>query len=201
MIPVARPTAMIVLFAIAIVAGGMTFNVTTIALPKIIDERVGAALPLALTGALATAVFVFGAMTQLAMGRLIDRFALPQIFVCLALLQPIGLGLAAITTGGSLLIGLILVMASIYGQVVVNDAMVARYVPPQHRAKAYSVRYFLGFTTSGFAAPLIAYFHGFNGFATVLFVACAFGGVVFFAALAFLAAAQPRSELARAPAE
>ena len=55
----------------------MTFNVTTISLPKVIDERLGLALPLALTGSLATAVFVFGALTQLAMGRLVDRFSLP----------------------------------------------------------------------------------------------------------------------------
>jgi hypothetical protein len=45
-------------------------------------------------------------------------------------LQPLGLGLAAATTGFLLLVGLILAMAAIYGQVVINDAMVARYVPP-----------------------------------------------------------------------
>jgi hypothetical protein len=48
------------------------------------------------------------------------------------------------------------VTSAIYGQVVINDAMVARYVPAHYRAKAYSVRYFLGFTASGFAAPMIA---------------------------------------------
>ncbi len=40
-IPVARPVMLFLLFAVAIVAGGMTFNITTIALPKIIDERTG----------------------------------------------------------------------------------------------------------------------------------------------------------------
>ena len=148
------------IFALAIIAGGVTFNVTTISLPKVIDERLGLALPLALTGSLATAVFVFGALTQLAMGRLVDRFSLPSIFVGISILQPVGLGLAAMTTGVPLLVGLVLAMAAIYGQVVVNDAMVARYVPAQHRAKAFSVRYFLGFTTSGFAVPLIALLHG-----------------------------------------
>ena len=66
------------LFATAIVAGGMTFNITTIALPKVIDERAGVALPLVLTGSLATFVFVFGALTQLLMGRLVDQFTLPR---------------------------------------------------------------------------------------------------------------------------
>ena len=40
-------------------------------------------------------VFVFGALTQLAMGRLVDRFSLPSIFVGISILQPVGLGLAA----------------------------------------------------------------------------------------------------------
>ena len=164
-IPVSRPIALMGVFALAIIAGGVTFNVTTISLPKVIDERLGLALPLALTGSLATAVFVFGALTQLAMGRLVDRFSLPSIFVGISILQPVGLGLAAMTTGVPMLAGLVLAMAAIYGQVVVNDAMVARYVPAQHRAKAFSVRYFLGFTTSGFAVPLIALLHGQGGFA------------------------------------
>src|SRR5215213_3255547 len=87
-IAVARPVVLLLLFATAIVAGGMTFNITTIALPKIIDERVGAALPLVLTGPLATLVFIFGALTQLLIGRLVDRYSLPAIFAALSVLQP-----------------------------------------------------------------------------------------------------------------
>ena len=52
------------LFAVAIVAGGMTFNVTTIALPKIIDERAGVACRLPHRFA-RHRVFSFGALTQL----------------------------------------------------------------------------------------------------------------------------------------
>ena len=193
-IPVARPMALFLLFALAIVAGGMTFNITTIALPKIIDERAGAALPLVLIGSLATLVFVFGALTQLLMGRLVDRFTLPRIFVGLSILQPLGLGLAALTSGIPMLAGLVLAMAAIYGQVVVNDAMVARYVPAQYRARAFSVRYFLGFTTSGLAVPLIALLHGMSGFSLVLSAAATFGTMIFLCSLGFLLAAQPSSK-------
>jgi hypothetical protein len=122
------------------------------------------------------------------MGRLVDRFALPTVFAGLASLQPLGLGLAAATTGFPLLVGLILAMAAIYGQVVINDAMVARYVPPRLRAKAFSVRYFLGFTTSGLAVPLIALLHGRGGFPAVLGAAATFGAVVSACAAAFLLA-------------
>lgn len=193
-IPVVRPMTLFLLFAAAIVAGGMTFNITTIALPKIIDERAGASLPLVLIGSLATLVFAFGALTQLLMGRLVDRFTLPRIFVGLSILQPLGLGLAAVTSGIPMLAGLVLAMAAIYGQVVVNDAMVARYVPSQYRAKAFSVRYFLGFTTSGLAVPLIALLHGMSGFTLVLSAAATFGTIIFLCSLGFLLAAQPSSK-------
>jgi len=188
----ARPLLLFGILAVAIMAGGMTFNITTIALPKIIDERLGLDLPLVATGSLATGVFAFGALTQLLMGRLVDRYALPAIFVGLSLLQPLGLGLAALATGLPLLVGLVLAMAAIYGQVVVNDAMVARYVPAQYRAKAFSVRYFLGFTVSGLAAPVIAVLHGQGGFPLVLGAAGAFGLLIFVAACMFWLMARPR---------
>ena len=193
-IPVVRPMTLFLLFAAAIVAGGMTFNLTTIALPTIIDERAGASLSLVLIGSLATLVFVFGALTQLLMGRLVDRFTLPRIFVGLSILQPLGLGLATMTSGVAMLGGLVLAMAAIYGQVVVNDAMVARYVPSQYRARAFSVRYFLGFTTSGLAVPLIALLHGMSGFTLVLSAAATFGTIIFLCSLGFLLAAQPSSK-------
>ena len=201
LIPVARPMTLFLLFAVAIVAGGMTFNMTTIALPKIIDERVGSTLPLVLTGSLATGVFIFGALTQLLMGRLVDRLALPRIFAGLSILQPLGLGLAALTTGIPMLAGLVVAMAAIYGQVVVNDAMVARYVPVQFRARAFSVRYFLGFTTSGLAVPFIALLYGVDGFRLVLSAAAMFGTVIFLCSISFLFAAQTAPKLSGFPAK
>ena len=101
-----------------------------------------------------------------------------------------------------MLAGLVMTMAAIYGQVIVNDVMVARYVPAQYRAKAYSVRYFLGFTASGFAAPLIAVMHAYGGFPALLAVTAAFGAVVLACALAFRTiAAQPTPAPGPAAAE
>lgn len=189
-IRVDRPLLLALVFAAAVVAGGMTFNITTIALPKVIDERLGTTLPLALVGSLATAVFVFGALTQLLVGRLVDRVPIPRIFVALAALQPLGLGLAAVSSGPPMLAGLVLVMAAIYGQVIINDAMVARYIPAAYRAKAFGLRYFLGFTTSGLAVPLIGLLHGSGGFPLVLAVAGLFGAAIFVSAVVFYLASR-----------
>ncbi|MYZ49541.1 MFS transporter [Propylenella binzhouense] len=195
----AHPLLLFMLFAVAVVAGGLTFNFTTIALPKVIDERLGTPLPLWLTGSLATTVFVLGALMQLAAGRLVDRLPLPTLFLALSTLQPLGLGLAALTTGLPMLVGLALAMSAIYGQVVVNDAMIARFVPGEWRARAFSIRYFLGFTTSGFAVPMIAILHGTGGFVAVLAVAAAAGLAIFGAALALALLARPAApELAAA---
>lgn len=190
-IQVARPFLLIGLFAVAVAAGGMTLNVTTIALPKVIDERLGLDLPLTLIGSLATMAFLFGAATQLLMGRLVDRFELPSIFVGLSFVQMTGLIIASLATGVPLMAGLILAMAGIYGQVIVNDAMVARYVPADRRGTAYGIRYFVGFSVSGLAVPLIALGHGYGGFPVVFAVTAAFGATIFACALAFKAAAAP----------
>ena len=187
---VARPYLLGGFFAVALIAGGLTFNITTIALPKIIDERVGAALSLSLIGMLATSVFILGALTQLTVGRLIDRVDLPRIFVGLSLLQPLGFLLAAATFGVPMFVGLLLAMAAIYGQVVINDAMIARYVPAALRAKAFGLRYFLGFTVSGLAVPMIALLHGLGGFTPVLLATGLFGAAVFLSAVAFFAFAR-----------
>jgi MFS family permease len=188
-IPVTRPALLVALYGVAVVAGGFTFNMTSVSLPKVIDERIGFALPLELVGSLATAVFLFGAVAQFSVGRLVDRMALPRLFAGVAGAQALGLAIAALTTGIPMLLGLIIAMAAIFAQVVVNDAMVARYVAETHRARAFGLRYFFGFTTSGFAVPLIAVLHGMAGFDLVLAVVALFGLTVFGSAAAFLVVA------------
>lgn len=197
---VSRPRVLFAFFAAALMAGGMTFNIVSIGLPKIIDERLGMELPLALTGSLATGVFLFGALTQLTVGRLMDPRELTTIFVGLAAFQPIGLAIAALSTGPMMLAGLTLCMAAIYGQVLVNDGMVARYVPEAWRSRAYGVRYFLGFATSGFAVPLIAVLHAGGGFPLVLAVAAGVGSVITLTAWVFWFLARPRPAVAAVPA-
>ena len=57
------------LFIVIALSAGLTFNVLTIALPKIVDERLSRDLPLVLVGSIATAVLVCGALAQLTVGR------------------------------------------------------------------------------------------------------------------------------------
>lgn len=175
------------LFLVTIMGGGLAFNVMTIALPKVIDERLGLALPLAITGSLATLVFMFAAAAQYSMGRLVDRMPLHVLFVMTASLLPLGLFIAAWSTGLVLMAGLVIGLASVYMQVIVNDAILASYVPAKWRTMAYGLRYFLGFTVAGFAAPLIAATYETGGFPLTLSATGAAGAVVLLATFGFAA--------------
>ncbi len=193
--------ALLAVFAIALLAGGLTFNIVSIALPKIVDERLGLALPLAATGWIATGIFVCGALTQILIGRLMDRFELTLLFVFLSLLQPVGLLLAATTAGVPMVLGLTLVTSAIFGQIVVNDGMIGRYVPGDYRNRVYSLRFFLSFTVGGLAVPVIATLHANGGFQAVLLVAGAIGAVIFLCAIATWALTRGRLQAVPSPAE
>ncbi len=196
-----RVIILLTLFMTAILAGGLTFNIVTIAMPKVIDERLGLPIPLTVTGWLTTTIFFCGALTQIIVGRLVDRFELPSIFVGTAGVQFAGLAIAAATTGLPMALGLTIVTAAIYGQVVVNDAMVGRYVPDEFRNRLYSVRFFVGFTVGGMAVPIIGVLHRDGGFEEVLLAAAAIAAVILTCALATWALTRGRTALASAAAE
>jgi predicted MFS family arabinose efflux permease len=156
------------LFAIVALTAGLVFHVTTVALPKIVDERLGMDVPLILVGGLATAIFMCGAVAQLTVGRLVERFSLHVLFVLVALLQLVGIAWAVQASGTTLVIALALSLAAIYAQVTVNDLVIARYTADAWRGRVYAVRYFLTFAVSGAAVSIIAVLHGRGGFGLVL---------------------------------
>ncbi len=149
-----------IVLAITVIAGGFTFNTATIVLPALVVERLPALLEApALAGLLATVIFLAGAMTQVTVGWLIDRMAIGTLFVGLALLQVLGFAGVISLGGGWSLVAAALILAAVYGQVIVNDMLVARTVPDAWRARAYATRYVLAFTASASVIPLVAWLH------------------------------------------
>jgi MFS family permease len=67
-------------FALLAFTGGTVFNILTIAIPKIVDERMTQNVPLILLGSVATGVLLFGGVAQLTVGRLVSRYA-PHILL------------------------------------------------------------------------------------------------------------------------
>src|SRR3954447_8348750 len=164
---------------IVVIAISSTFNAVTVALPKLFAERLSelTASP-ALLGAIAACVYVFGAATQYTIGKLIDRYSLKAISLPLSFVLAPFLYLAATLSNLPLIIAAIGIVMGAFGQVTVNDAMVGKYTAEEWRSRAYSIRYFIGFTAAGAPAGasvgLVAWLYEQGGFVTMLH---AFGGL------------------------
>ncbi|MEK9969244.1 MAG: MFS transporter [Ferrovibrio sp.] len=173
--------------AVVGVSGGVVFNAATIALPKLFSERlhdlIGTPVGISM---LVFVVYLAGAMAQLIIGRLVDRFTLKQIFVPVAFLQAPCLLLAGYLGSWWLILPCLGVMFAVFGQVTINDTMVARYTADEWRSRAFSLRYLLSFGSSATAVPLIAlvYDRG-GGFDTLFTLLGVLGFSIFLSALVF----------------
>jgi MFS family permease len=175
------------IYVVISIASGLVFNTVSIALPKIVDERLGQNASLIAVGGLATAVFLCGAAAQLAMGRLVERYAPHLLFAGVVATQFLALLWAGQASGASLIVALAVLMAGIYAQVTVGDIVIARYTADAWRGRIYAVRYFLTFVSSGAAVAIIAFLHGRGGFDLVLAVIAAIAAVLLTAVLGFVA--------------
>jgi MFS family permease len=172
----------VVLFGLFIgiaLTAGTVFNLLTIALPKIVDERLASHVPLVLAGSVATLVLICGAVAQLCVGRLVERFSPHAMFAAITLLGFLGNVWAAYADGIMLMVALAVAIAAIYGQVTVNDMVLARYTADAWRGRIYAVRYFLLFISAGVAIAMISLLHDRGGFALVLAANAAIAFVMF----------------------
>jgi MFS family permease len=200
------PTAAAMIFGLFIVvalSAGLVFNTISVSLPKIVDERVGDGIPLVVVGGLTTAVFLCGAVAQITVGRLVERFPLHILFAISAVMQFTGVVWAAYGSGASLLFALAFIMAAIYGQITLNDLVIARYTADAWRGRVYAVRYFLTFMTSGVAVSMIALLYGRGGFDLVLGTTAviALGFLIAVLLIALIANGVEKARLVTQPAE
>jgi MFS family permease len=159
----------IVALLIVVIAISTTFNAVTVALPKLFAERLsGLTQSPALLGVIAAGVYVFGAMTQYTIGKLIDRYSLKAVSLPLSFVLAPFLYVAAELSNLPLIIAAIGIVMGAFGQVTVNDAMVGKYTSEEWRSRAYAVRYFVGFTAAGVSVGLVAWLYQQGGFATML---------------------------------
>jgi MFS family permease len=154
---------------IVVIAISTTFNAVTVALPKLFAERLAdfTRSP-ALLGVIAACVYVFGAMTQYTIGKLLDRHSLKTVALPLSFMLAPFLYLAATLSNLPLIMVSIGIVMGAFGQVTVNDAMVGKYTSEEWRSRAYAVRYFVGFTAAGASVGLVAWLYERGGFVTML---------------------------------
>ena len=156
------------LFLLIALTSGLVFNVLTIALPKMVDEGMTRDYSLVMIGSIATMVLICGAIAQLAIGRLVEKFSAPNLFVAVTAFGFIGNLWATYATGIQQMVALAVAVAAIYAQVTVNDIILARYTADAWRGRVYAVRYFTLFVSAGIAIAMISLLHKAGGFGMVL---------------------------------
>ncbi|MEM7019771.1 MAG: MFS transporter, partial [Pseudomonadota bacterium] len=171
----------IVLFTTAI--GGLIFQSTTFALPKIFDERLtDLASTATMIGWYTFLVFAVAAFAQLVVGYLVDTQSIRTVFVCVALLQAVFFAMMMQLSGIMALIMAIAFMLVVFGQIPINDVLVGRIAHSEWRSRAFALRYVVTFSVSASAVPLVAWIYGSWGFDQL------FGLLALAASLIFLAA-------------
>jgi MFS family permease len=178
------------IFAILLIAtacGGVIFNSTTVAMPKVFDERLRALTQTNFgLGALVAFVYSIAAFAQVLMGSLIDRFEMKRLMIAVGLVQIPLLAAAASLDGWPMLIVALGMMMAIFGQIPLNDAIVGKYVADEYRARVFSVRYVVSLGVAAVGVPLISVLHRTEGgFRNVFLVLAALAFAVMTAALFF----------------
>ena len=189
----------IIFFTTAI--GGLVFQSTTFALPKVFDERLTElASSATLVGWYAFLVFSLAAFAQLVVGYLVDHYSVRLVFACVALLQAILFGVMMQLTGYAALLVAIGFMLVVFGQIPINDVLVGRMARSEWRSRAYGMRYIVTFSVMASAVPLIAWIHGNWGFSALFGLLAIAATLIFVATLLLPGVTQigrPQSAAAR----
>ena len=169
--------------------GGLVFQSTTFALPKVLTERVSElSISATRAGWYAFIVFSIAAGGQLVVGTLVDRYPVKTVFAVVAALQALLFAIMIPLTGTMALLVSIAFMLVVFGQIPINDVLLGRIVQSEWRSRAYALRYLVTFSVMASAVPMIAWVHSRWGFER-LFAILAFAALCIFLAVLML----PRS--------
>ena len=170
----------IILFTTAI--GGLVFQSTTFALPKIFEERlVDFAGTATMVGWYAFLVFSLAGLAQLVIGYLVDHHSIRIVFATVALSQAVLFFLMTHLQGIAALLVAFAFMFVVFGQIPINDVLIGRMARSEWRSRVYALRYIVTFSVMASTVPLIGWVHQNWGFEKLF-------GILTIAALAIFAA-------------
>jgi MFS family permease len=193
---------LVLVFLVAVVCNGLLFHATTVSMPKLFDERLRGLFEgeagLGAIGAIIAGVYLVAAMAQLLVGSLIDRISLRTALIGVVSLQAPLFLLALNGSGWGLVAAAIAIMFFVFGQIPINDAMVARYTSDRWRARAYGLRYVASFLGSAGAVTLVATLHAGGGFGAVFLALAGVAAVALAAAVMLPRVGEPAAAAAAA---
>ena len=172
----------IIVFTTAI--GGLIFQSTTFALPKVFDERLaGLAGSATEIGGYAFLVFGVAGLAQLVVGYLVDRHSVRAVFAFVAGLQAVFFAVMYQLTGLAALVVALAFMLVVFGQIPINDVLVGRIANSAWRSRLYAIRYIVTFSVMATTLPVIAGIHASWGFSALFAVMAVAAGCILAAVL------------------
>ncbi|HEX2885627.1 MFS transporter [Vineibacter terrae] len=190
-----------VILMVSTALNGVIFSATTLAMPKMFAERLSSLVSGTFgVGLLVSAVYAFAAFAQMCIGPVMDRWPTRTVFLPVVALQVPLLLLAGYAGGWTIVLVAVPMMFFVFGQIVVNEVMVARYCADAVRSRVYAVRYFVSFGASAVAIPLVAVLHGHGQGFTTVFVVLGVGALGLVASALWFPSGRALAGAARAPA-
>ncbi len=162
---------LVLVIGVATALTGLTFQTTTIALPKLFDDGLAGIADGALgVGALVSLVIAIAAFAQIGVGWLIDRYPAKPVWIAVLFAQAPLIAAAGVLAGHGLIVVALAMMMVVVGEIPIQDALVTRYTAETWRARIFGIKYLLGLGASAVAAPLVAGLHGISGGFLWLFI-------------------------------
>jgi MFS family permease len=181
-----------VIILISTSIGGLVYQSTTFALPKVFNERLGdLAVSATLVGWYAFIVFAVASCGQIVVGYLVDRHSIRTVFGTVAALQAVLFFVMPGLTGWPALGVAMAFMLVVFGQIPINDVLIGRITRSEWRSRVFGFRYIVTFSVMASSVPFIAWIHSRYGFDT-LFVILSTAAACLFAAVLMLPALRPR---------
>jgi len=176
----------LLVMTVAAISSSLLFNFTTNGNGQLLRERFeGIVEDPALLGAMLAGVYVIASLAQVAVGLLIDRYPLKNLYLGVVALQAPLFAAAAGASGWTLFALQTAFMVAVFGAIPFTDAMIVRYVDDRMRSRVSGMRLAVSFGVSSAAVWLLGPVVKTEGFATLL-IAMAAIACVTLAAVALL---------------
>ncbi len=158
--------------------GGLIFQSTTFALPKVFEEALSSVTSSASAiGGWAFIVLAVAGCAQIVVGYLVDRMSVPLLFGIICAGQGLLFVVMAGVGGYAAVAVSCLFMLLVFGQIPINDVIIGKVVKAGWRSRAFALRSFVTFTVMATAIPMIAWLHGGWGFPALFAVLAAVSAV------------------------
>lgn len=165
--------AFLALFA-TVIAVGLIFQSTSVAMPKIFADRLVADGGALAAGSLVALVYAISAATQLVGGELADRFSLKRVYMWTQIFQIPVILIAFLTFNyGLVVLAIAMVGLNVAGQPAEN-ALLARYTPLAWRGRMFGVKFVLTLGVGTLGVALVPAIADWTGSLDLLFIALAF---------------------------